>query len=151
MLKKTSLFITSILIVLLVGCGGGNLKLDSVQFANSVTKFGNFTKIEDTTFKKNQVVYVVAVVEGFISEKSGDKYSSWPIMTLKLRDENGKLLNTQQPFKDIIDNDEEVVDYRLPSQVKLETPPGQYSIEVIVEDGISGDRITSELPFEVIE
>ncbi len=149
MLRKINLILVFVILISVIGCSGETLNLISLQFASSVTKFGNFIRIEDATFSQNQTIYVVAVAEGFISEKTKKGYSAWPILTLKLRNAEGKLLNTQQPFSEIIDSEEEVTDFRLPAEVKLKTPPGDYVIEVTVEDGVTGERVESELHFEI--
>ncbi|HPF49450.1 MAG TPA: hypothetical protein PLP35_07100 [Caldisericia bacterium] len=149
MLKK--LLMAVFVVILVAGCAGGvNLSLDTLVFASDVTRMGDFTKLEDTDFTENQKVFVVAVVSGFASEQtSEDAWSSWPIVTLKLRNSEGKLLNTTQPFTDMVETEVEQTEFKLPSEVTISAKSGDYTIEVIVEDGITGERAMGELKFKV--
>ncbi|HOO97485.1 MAG TPA: hypothetical protein PKV16_07535 [Caldisericia bacterium] len=150
MLKK--LLMAVFVVILVAGCAGGgvNLSLDTLVFASDVTRMGDFTKLEDTNFIENQKVFVMAVVSGFASEQTGeDAWSSWPIVTLKLRNSEGKLLNTTQPFTDMVETEVEQTEFKLPSEVTISAKSGDYTIEVIVEDGITGERATGELKFKV--
>ena len=148
MLKR--LMITAVVVIFVTGCGSNSLSFDTLTFASDVTKTGAYTKLTDTEFKENQKVFVVAEVSGFASEQIDDTtWTSWPVVTLKLRNAEGKLLNTTQSYTDMVETGAAQTEFKLPSEVTITAKPGIYRLEVIVEDGITGERVTGELRFDV--
>lgn len=145
MLKKRLFFFLLAATFIVAGCGQPNLKLVKAEFAESVKGLNDYVAVEKTTFKSGETINVYVQVQGFQSNPDGDKFTSWPMETIKVRDSKGKLIFTQKVFSDMKTYDEKQTEFALPFQVTLTGEKGPYRIEGIVEDGVTGERLTFEL------
>ncbi|MBP6926835.1 MAG: hypothetical protein KBC08_00840 [Caldisericia bacterium] len=145
MLKKRLFFFLLAATFVVAGCGQPSLKLVKAEFAESVKGLNDYVAAKKTTFKSGETLNVYVQVQGFQSNSDGDKFTSWPMETIKVRDNKGKLIFTQKVFSDMKTYDEKQTEFALPFQVTLTGEKGPYRIEGIVEDGITGERLTFEL------
>ncbi|NLI40865.1 MAG: hypothetical protein GX421_06775 [Caldisericales bacterium] len=145
MLRKRLFFFLLAATFVVAGCGQSSLKLVKAEFAESVKGLNDYVVAERTTFKSGETINIYVQVQGLQSDPDGDKFTSWPIETVKVRDSKGRLLFTQKAFSDMKTYDEKQTEFVLPFQVTLTGEKGPYRIEGIVEDGITGERLTFEL------
>ncbi len=143
MLKR--LIVLLAVLALVTGCGGSSLKLKKVDLAQKVFGLGNYIPQKTTEFKSGDRITLYVQVSGFASEQEGDKFVTWPIETIKVRNSKGRLIFTQEVYTDMKSFDVQTSELVLPAEVTLTGEPGVYHIEGIVEDGITGGRAMYEL------
>ena len=149
-MRKYVLLIMSVsFVIAIASCGVANLQLIKLDLANEVIGINNYKPAGSNTFTKGEKFFIYAQVDGFSSDQVGEKYVSWPIQTIKVRDANGTLLMAQDICKDKREFDQPTTEFALPAELSLSGEKGVYHIDVIIEDGITGERLFEQLAVQI--
>jgi len=149
-MRKCILLIMSVaLVIAMAACGEVKLQLIKLDLATEVVGINNYKHAISNTFTKGEKFFIYAQVDGFTSDQVGEKYVSWPIQTIKVRDANDTLLMAQDICKDKREFDQPTTEFALPAELSLSGDKGVYHIDVIIEDGITGERIFEQLAIQI--
>lgn len=137
------------------GCSGGGLKVDRFIFCSQINGDRDFVEKTDKTFLKGEEsVLVYAEVSGFRFSDISGVSEYWPTVEVEVKDSSGNTVVGKQKIIDEKLTPDSTLTYLyfsinlpLPSNI----PQGKYTMTVYFKDNYSGNSVTYEDTFNLVE
>ena len=144
MLKINKFLVLVFFVVFLVSCGTQSLQLVKFDLAKSIKGMGDYEPAGKTSFQSGETIFLYTQVKGITTQEDNGKMYVWPITTVKVRNSQGKLIMSQDVQKDMVEVAQKTDEIIAPAEITLTGNVGAYRVEVVVEDGFTGERIFNE-------
>jgi hypothetical protein len=128
------------------------LDVRNLAFCERVESFGLYTPVKSTAFKPGQPVLLYVELDNFTVQQNGQKYETKFLAEYNIFDAGGsRVVNTKlRPVEEDEDRNRRhdfFISYQL--EIPKELPPGNYSLQLVIEDAIGQKSSEARIDFRV--